>query len=291
MQQYRRKKYAQSAIKAVINILFAGAGVLICIPVALIVTGSVMGEMDLMECLAPVFEQGRGFVTWKLIPGYPTVEPYSRLLLYSPDFFVLFWNSVKLTGLILAGQMLAGTPAAWAFAVYRTKGRDILFTLYIVLMLLPFQATMLSSYLTLNRLALLNTHLAVILPAIFHTFPVFIMYSGFRSIPRDLIDAARIDGAGEFTIFMKIGLLLGRDGVLSALVLGFLEYWNMIEQPYAFLEDKFLWPISLYLPEITWKQAGFAFSASVLMLVPSVFVFIMGQDYLEQGIVYSGLKY
>ena len=137
----------------------------------------------------------------------------------------------------------------------------------------------------------MNTHLAVILPAIFHTFPVFIMYSGFRSIPRDLIDAARIDGAGEFTIFMKIGLLLGRDGVLSALVLGFLEYWNMIEQPYAFLEDKFLWPISLYLPEITWKQAGFAFSASVLMLVPSVFVFIMGQDYLEQGIVYSGLKY
>ena len=74
------------------------------------------------------------------------------------------------------------------------------------------------------------------------------------------------------------------------MVLGFLEYWNMMEQPMAFLEDKSLWPLSLYLPEITWDQAGYAFFASLLMLLPSVFVFMTGQDYLEQGIIYSGLK-
>ena len=87
-----------------------------------------------------------------------------------------------------------------------------------------------------------------------------------------------------------LGIGLGKGGILSALVLGFLEYWNMIEQPFAFLEDKTLWPLSLYLPEISWMQAGFAFAASVVMLIPAVFVFVMGQDYLEQGIVYSGLK-
>ncbi len=105
-----------------------------------------------------------------------------------------------------------------------------------------------------------------------------------------LIEAARIDGAGEWRIFWKIGFPLGKSGLLSAMVLGFLEYWNMMEQPMAFLEDKSLWPLSLYLPEITWAQAGYAFTASIITLIPAVFVFVWGQDYLEQGIIFSGLK-
>lgn len=278
------------ATEAVTKFIFIAAGIVICAPVFLVVTGSVMGQGDLYECLAPVFQQGTGFVSWKLIPQYPTVENYIHLLFYSPEFFVLFWNSAKLVSLILLGQMLVGVPAAWAFATYRVRGKNVIFTIYVVLMLLPFQVTMLSSYLTLDSMSLLNTHWAVILPAVFGTFPIFVIYGGFRSLPIALIEAARIDGAGELRIFWLLGIGLGKGGILSALVLGFLEYWNMIEQPFAFLEDKTLWPLSLYLPEISWTQAGSAFAASVVMLVPSVFVFVMGQDYLEQGIVYSGLK-
>ena len=99
-----------------------------------------------------------------------------------------------------------------------------------------------------------------------------------------------MDGAREWYIFFKMGLPLGKSGILSALVLGFLEYWNMMEQPMAFIDDKALWPLSLYLPEIVWGQAGYAFCASVITLIPAAFVFVMGQDYLEQGIIYSGLK-
>ncbi len=157
-------------------------------------------------------------------------------------------------------------------------------------MLLPFQVTMLSSYLVLNRLGMLDTPAAVILPAVFSTFPVFLTYGGFRCIPVQLFEAARIDGAGEWRIFWKLGLPLGKSGLLSAMVLGFLEYWNMMEQPMAFLENKALWPLSLYLPEITWAQAGYAFTASIITLIPAVFVFVWGQDYLEQGIIFSGLK-
>lgn len=277
-------------IQTAIKLIFIGMGLVICVPILLVITGSVMGSSDLEECLAPVFLQGQGFVTWKLIPQYPTVEHYGRLLLETPQFFVLFWNSIKLVGLILFGQILVGVPAAWAFAVYHVRGKKLLFTVYIVLMLLPFQVTMLSSYLVLKELELLNTHWAVILPAVFNTFPVFVAYGSFRTIPKPLIEAARIDGAGELYIFGRIGLPLGKGGILSAVVLGFLEYWNMIEQPLAFLEDKFLWPLSLYLPEIDWTQAGMAFSASVIMLIPAVFAFMIGHDYLEQGIIYSGLK-
>lgn len=91
-------------------------------------------------------------------------------------------------------------------------------------------------------------------------------------------------------MFFRLGLPLGKAGILSAMVLGFLEYWNLMEQPMAFLENAALWPLSLYLPQITLSRAGFAFSASVITLIPSVFVFAFGQDYLEQGIIYSGLK-
>lgn len=263
---------------------------LICFPVFLILTGSVMDSIELGQYLGPVFGGGEGFIRWKAMPDYPTFEHYGRLLFLTPSFFVLFWNSIKMVGCILVGQLLVGVPAAWAFAAYRVRGSRTLFALYVVLMLLPFQVTMLSSYLVLDRLLLLNTHRAIILPAVFSTFPIFLSYGGFRQVPVQLLEAARIDGAGEFRIFWEIGLPLGKSGLLSAIVLGFLEYWNLMEQPLAFLEDKALWPLSLYLPEISWTQAGFAFCASFITLIPAAFVFVLGQDYLEQGIIYSGLK-
>ncbi len=259
-------------------------------PIVLLLTGSVMDQYELKGYLNSIFTDGSEFISWKLMPDYPTFENYGRLLFVSPQFFVLFWNSIKMTAWILSGQLLVGVPAAWAFAVYKVRGSRFLFAFYVVLMLLPFQVTMLSSYLMLDKLSLLNTQSAVILPAVFSTFPVFLCYGGFRSIPAQLYEAARIDGAGEGFIFFKIGLPLGKNGILSALVLGFLEYWNMVEQPMAFLEEKALWPLSLYLPEITWARAGYAFCASIITLIPAVFVFVMGQDYLEQGIIYSGLK-
>ncbi len=270
-------------------------GILVVLPVVLLVTGSVMDQYELAELLKPIFrEKGAGeafqFITWRLVPDFPSFANYGKLLFLSPQFFVLFWNSVKMVLLILAGRLLIGVPAAWAFAAYQNRFGKLLFTLYVVLMLLPFQVTMLSSYLVLNGFSLLNTHTAVILPAVFSTFPVFLCYGGFRGIPMQLFEAARVDGATEMFIFFKIGLPLGKSGILSALVLGFLEYWNMMEQPMAFLDDKSLWPLSLYLPEITWERAGFAFCASIITLIPAAFVFVLGQDYLEQGIIYSGLK-
>lgn len=286
----RYSGYAKKLKQDLISALLILPAVFVCLPIVLLITGSVMGNGELRQHLAPIFTDGLEFINWKIIPDYPTFENYGKLLFMTPQFFVLFWNSIKLAGCILLGQLIVGVPAAWAFAIYKVKGSRVLFALYVVLMLLPFQVTMLSAYLVLNSFKLLDTHSAVILPAVFSTFPVFLSYGGFRCIPMQLIEAARIDGAGEVRIFLRLGLPLGKSGILSALVLGFLEYWNMMEQPMAFIESKTLWPLSLYLPEITWVQAGYAFGASMITLIPAVFIFIWGQDYLEQGIIFSGLK-
>ena len=83
---------------------------------------------------------------------------------------------------------------------------------------------------------------------------------------------------------------MGRPGIISMLVLGFLEYWNAIEQPMTFLKEQRLWPLSLYLPDITADKAGAAWSASVIMMVLPVLLFLVGQETLEQGIAASGIK-
>lgn len=264
--------------------------VVICAPVVLVLLGSFKSGNELTESLQPVLSDAEGIIKWNLFPNYPTLSHYMKLLFGMPEFFTVFWNSVKIVSLIIAGQLLVSVPAAWAFAVFRWKGKNLLFTLYVMLMLLPFQVTMLPSYLVMNGMHLMNTHASVILPAVFSTFPVFLIYRGFTAVPKEMLEAARVDGAGEFMIFWKVGIPLGSPGILSAIVLGFLDAWNMMEQPLAFLKDKTLWPLSLYLPEIGMEQAGTALAASVVTLAPAVFVFVSGQDYLEQGIAASGIK-
>lgn len=276
--------------KFLIKTVLLEMGFLFCAPVLFLLSGSIMSRYELSKSLLPLMTGQEELITWAFFPRYPTFEHYARILFQTPQFFVVFWNSMKMVCLILMGQFFIAVPAAWAFAVYQFRGRKLLFTLYIVLMLMPFQVTMLSSYLVLHRLELLNTQGSIILPAIFSAFPVFLIYRDFCSLPRGLIEAARIDGAGEWMIFRKIGLPLASGGILSAGVLGFLEYWNLIEQPMAFLEDQTLWPLSLYLPEIGPEQAGYSFVAAVITLIPAVFVFLAGREYLEQGIVASAVK-
>ncbi len=276
--------------RAALYVFLTVLGIFFCTPVLFLLTGSVTSRYELGQYLAPLSDAAKGFVYWKWMPDYPAFSHYENVLLFTPQFYVVFWNSVKITAFILAGQLLVAVPAAWAFAIYPFPRRRLLFTVYLALMLMPFQVTMLSSYLVLNGLHLMNTHGAVILPAVFSTFPVFLIYRSFCGIPKELLEAARVDGAGEWQIFWRMGIPLASGGILSSAVLGFLECWNLIEQPLAFLKDQSLWPLSLYLPEISLDQAGYAFVASVITLIPALFVFLLGRDYLERGIAASALK-
>lgn len=276
--------------KRILLLLLLVLAVIICFPVVFLIVGSLMGTDELNHYLGAVLGKADGFASWELLPTYPTFKAYVQLLLDSPEFFVMFWNSVKMTGAILLGQIVTGVPAAWGFARLDIPGKKVLFNLYIILMLMPFQVTMLSNYLTLDAMHLVDTQWAVILPAAFSTFPVFIMYHFFRSIPKGIIESAELDGANKFQVFLSIGVPLGSSGIVSALVLSFLDAWNLIEQPLTFLKSKTLWPLSLYLPNISMDNAGLAFVASVITLVPSLLVFLAGQNYLEQGIAASAVK-
>lgn len=270
--------------------LLSGLALLVWWPLWFMVEGALMPLDELNATLGPVLAGGGGTAFWPLLPSWPTLQPLAELLLDTPQFFVMFWNTCKLVFPTVLGQLLVGAPAAWAFSRFRFRGRRLLFTVYMVLMLMPFQVTMVPSYLVANGLGLMDTLWAVILPGLFSTFPVFIMAKGFDAVPDALLEAAALDGAGPLQTFFRIGLPLGVPGILSALVLGFLECWNAIEQPMTFLKTKSLWPLSLYLPEIAAEKLGLAMVSSLLMLAPSVLIFLFGQKYLELGIQSSGLK-
>ena len=266
--------------------------IVISMPLLLLAAGSLKGTDELESALAPVlsYMDMDAMVHFGLFPKYPTLRHWIELLFDKPEYYVVFTNSLKLVAGTLLGQLLVGVPSAWAFARFSFPGRKLLFTVYISLMMMPFSVTMLSNYLVLKDLSLLDNLWGIILPGVFSTFPVFIMYRGFCGIPGELLEAAKVDGAGEFQVFWHIGLPLGSAGIGSALVLGFLEYFSLIEQPLAFLKNRSLWVLSLYLPQISLSDAGFAFAASIMGLVPAVFVFLLGQDYLEKGIIATGMK-
>lgn len=278
-----KKKTVRTAVLAMFCLLF-------WVPVLVMFPNSFMGPEELKAAYGGVLGGGGQAVQMELLPVYPTLRPYVELLLDSPDFFVMFWNSIKQVVPILLGQVLVGMPAAWAFGRYRFTGRRILFLLYMILMIMPFQVTMVSSYLVLSNLSLMDTHLAIILPGVFSAFPVFIMQKFFHSIPDALVEAAMVDGAGQLKIFLHVGVPLGMPGIMASVLLNFLEYWNAIEAPMTFLKTKAKLPLSLYLPQITTDQVGGSFAASIVMMLPAVLIFLWGQEYLEQGIVASGLK-
>ncbi len=260
-------------------------------PVIFLSAGSLMGADELEDCLGAVVSGAEGYASFPVLPKYPTLQHFVEVLLDSPEFFVMFWNSILITFGVLGGQFVAGTMAAWGFARYEFPCKRGIFLLYIVLMLLPFQVLMLSDYLLLDRLRLLDSLRAVILPGMFSTFPVFIMYRFFAEIPDSLIESARLDGAREWQLFWYLALPMGSSGIIAALVLGFLEYWSLIEQPLTFIKDKSKLPLSVFLPDLTMTgKAGFLFAVSVVTFLPAIIVFMGGRDYLEQGIMAGAVK-
>lgn len=230
------------------------------------------------------------FVNLKLLPDMLTMEQYAQVLILSPKFLRMFWNSMLLVLPIVAGQALIGSLAAFAFAKLRFRGRDPLFLVYLMTMLMPFQVTLVPNYIVMDRLGLMNNELAIILPGVFGAFGVFMMRQFMAHIPYALLEAAKIDGAGHWTIFGRIMLPLAKPGLAALTVLLFVDYWNMVEQPLIFLQDAAKQPLSLFLAQINQSARGVGFAASALYMAPMVLLFLYAESYFVEGIQQSGIK-
>lgn len=283
------------AFALIVLISFAA---LFLFPTVFTVTNSFMSTTEISANYGKIFtglglsgNGGHVFINEKvnlqLIPDKVSFSQYSTVLFKSPDYLVKFWNSVIYVVPIVIFQLVVAAGASYAFARVNTKLRSIVFFVYIILMLMPYQVTLVPNFLVVSKLNLINTRWAIILPGVFSPFAVFILTKYMKRIPRAMVEAAQLDGAGEWTIFWRIYMPMCRATLYSVAILVFIDYWNMVEQPLVLLTDSDLYPLSVFLSKINEADTGIALSIAVIYMIPPVLLFLYSEDYLIEGISYS----
>ncbi|MCR8842671.1 carbohydrate ABC transporter permease [Paenibacillus sp. SC116] len=271
--------------------------VILLFPIVITFTNSIMSQLEIginYGLIGVMKEVQSGeenpFVNLKLLPDKVSWEQYEKVLIDSPFFLKLFWNSVFLIVPIIVGQTVVAAFAAYAFSKLKFRGREILFIVYVLTMLMPFQVTLVPNYIMADRLGMLNSSSAIILPGIFAAFGVFMLRQFMQQIPYTYIEAAKMDGAGHIRIFWTIIFPMVKPGLAALVVLLFVDYWNMVEQPLIFLDDPFKQPLSVYLSDINKGERGVAFAASILYMTPMVLLFLYAESNFIEGIQLSGIK-
>ena len=288
----RKKRYFSRGMLTVLAAVFA---FLFLMPTVLTITNSFMTQSEITANYGQVFQNatdGKSYIkdkiNLKFIPDKVSFSQYFTVLLKSPDFLYKFWNSVILVAPIVLAQLAVASVAAYGFTRWRGKIRDTIFFAYVILMLMPYQVTLVPNYLVSDFLGLLNTRWAIILPGAFAPFSVFLLTKSMRRIPASLIESAKLDGANEWHIFWNICLPQCRSALYSIAILVFIDNWNMVEQPLILLPDASQQPLSVYLSQINAGEIGIAFAAAVIYMVPGLLMFLHGEAYLVEGITYAG---
>jgi len=224
-----------------------------------------------------------------LIPAEPTlstlVDTWSRL-----HFFDYFLNSVKVTGLTTLGVVVVYSAASYAFAVLRFPGRQAFFRLFLVLLFVPGVVTLLPIVLLENQLGILGTHLGLILPFVNGTAPlsILLLTNAFRSVPGELRDAARVDGAGELRIFARVYVPLARPAIITIALLTAIPTWNEYLLSRVSLNDPstFTLPIALQqLQSSNVVQYNQLMAGALIVVIPVIILFLATQRYFVNGLV------
>ena len=235
---------------------------------------------------------GKSFISkvinLKFLPDKVSFSQYITVLFKSPDYLLKFWNSVILVVPIVLLQVGVACIAAYGFTRWRGKVSDVIFFSYVILMLMPYQVTLVPNYLVSDWLGILNTRWAIIFPGAFAPFSVFLLTKFMRRIPKSLIESAKLDGSNEWQIFKNICLPQCRSAIYSIAILVFVDYWNMVEQPIILLPDATKQPLSVYLSTINAGEIGIAFAIAVIYMIPGLLLFLHGEEYLVEGIAHSG---
>jgi len=282
--------------KSLFTVVMGAVGLLMLLPIVITFTNSLMSEFELnlnygvIGKPTPVMSTDADtFVNLKWLPDQVTLAQYGQLLVYSAQYLLLFWNSVGLVVPIMVGQTVVAALAAYAFAKLNFRGRDTLFLVYVMTMLMPFQVTLVPNYIMVDQLGLLNRSGAVIYPGIFAAFGVFMLRQFMLHLPYAYIEAAKLDGAGHLTIFLRIIVPMVKSGLAALIILLFVDYWNMVEQPLIFMSDAFKQPLSVFLSRLS-GQWDTVFAASMLYMAPMLLLFLYAETYFVEGVQLSGIK-
>ena len=217
-------------------------------------------------------------------------EGYYEVFLAQFQYLFRFWRSLFLSLCIAVGQVVVSTLAGYGFAKCRFPGRDVIFFLLMLLMIMPLQVTLVPNYLMLDEMGLLETWYALALPMIFVPLGTFIMTQCFKAVPDSLVEAARLDGCGTMGVIWRIFVPMNQSGLICTMLLSFLDGWNMVEQPIVYLKDFAKYPISVGLASAPPGDPTIQLVCCVLVALPPLFLFSFYKKELVEGIAIGGEK-
>ncbi len=271
--------------------LLTVAAVLILLPVIITFLYSFFAPDEIRSFMETRSQYGEQMMEIKLSPHKVSLEQYWHILIEDTSVLRYYFNSIVYTLTILVCQAIIVPAMAYALSRYKYPGRDLLSFLIIVLLLLPFQITMVPTVLMLRNLELIDTLWAMILPSIASPFYVFLIRQNMLGIPNELFEAAQIDGAGPIRCFFHIALPVSRAILGAALALSFADCWNMVEQPLVFLPTQTsLYPLSVAFNQLSRTSTGVEFAGASLFLIPALLIYLFFQKDIMTGIQLSELK-
>ena len=227
----------------------------------------------------------------RLSPRVFSLSQYYEILIRDNSILKMFVNSAMYTVGILLGQAVGVPAMAYALSRFNFKGRDVIFFGIIMLMLLPFQVTMVPNVLTLKRLGLLNTVWAVIMPMWFSPFYIFLIRQFMVGLPNELLEAGEMDGCGTIRCYLHIVMPVCSPIIGAAIALSFADCWNLVEQPMTYLSQRTdLQPLSVMFNQLVQNSTGLEFAGATIYILPALFVYLFFLKDILTGVQLTEMK-
>ena len=281
-ERSEQMKHTNIRRKVITTVILLAVGILFLLPLLWMISSS----------LKPGSEVCSTNFTW--IPSKFVWKTYEQVLTsQSVPFLNMIKNSLVLATATIVGQLLVSSLAAYAFACIDFKGKNIVFIMLLGAMMIPSQATLIPRFTLFNSMGLYNTHWALLLPSWFSVSAVFLLRQFYKKIPRDLVEAAVIDGAGHFRIWWQIMMPLTKTAMVSLTILAFIGSWNDFLTPLIFLTDKDLFTVSLGINLYNSMEQDLinkVMAAATVGTVPVILIFSIFQKQFVEGITTSGIK-
>lgn len=272
----KRAGYFANSFTTIIGLLFL-------MPIIFTISNSFMGDLEILSRYTKEITQYNAmdltagnmhFVNLGFFSNSPTISGYIDVF-DNPQYLKAYLNSIRIVVPILIVQCIISPLAAYGFEYSKWKYKEVLFFMYILIMLMPLQVLLVPNYLIADWLGLVDTHLSIILPATFNPIGVFIIRLQLKGFPRECIEAAQNSGASHFQVFRYIILPNIKSAMAILIVLIFAEYWNVIEQGLVLLKNSNLNPLSIHLSQIADVNLGVFFAISSLYLIPVFLIFLL----------------
>jgi sn-glycerol 3-phosphate transport system permease protein len=261
-------------------VLLAIASLIVAFPLLLAVSYSLMSESQIATFPPPI------------IPSSPTVDNYATVLSTIPIGRYLL-NSFVVSGAVVAGQLVTASLAAFAFAFLAFRGRTFLFFVFLSTLMIPWEATIIPNYITVRSFGWLDTYQGLAVPFMATAFGTFLLRQAFLQIPRELHDAARIDGASTLRFFREIVLPLARPALATVAIYAFLSTYNQYFWPLLVTNTTLMRTTQIGIAQLRFEETlrwGLVMAGTVMVTVPTLALLVLGQRQLVRGLTAGAVK-